>query len=193
MGVEVDQTDLAAAVGIGDRGGGGIGDRMIAADDDRHDLARGHLGNPDADRLVCLVGHPWIADRVAIVDDVQDVKRRNFEVQVPAGRLIIRHPNGPRTKAGARPVGRAVVPGSADDGDVRMPPVELLGLGQHPDFHEGGWTQVLWPVDLSIEIRCLWHWSFYLRRFRSLRISRDALRPLMPLMPPPGWVPEPQR
>src|ERR1700719_3955748 len=29
-----------------------------------------------------------------------------------------------------------------------------------------------------------------LGRLRSLRISREALRPLMPLMPPPGWVPE---
>ena len=41
VGVEVDDADVAVAVHVGDGGGRRPGDRVVAAEDDRHDAARG--------------------------------------------------------------------------------------------------------------------------------------------------------
>ena len=43
VGVEVDDADVAVAVDVGDGGGRRPGDRVVAAEDDRHDAARGDL------------------------------------------------------------------------------------------------------------------------------------------------------
>ena len=157
MGVEVDHRELAAAVSVGDRGRGWVRDRVIASNDDRHDLARGDFGDPGADRLVRLVRAPRIADGIAVVDDRENLEGRDLEIEVPAGRLVVCHSHRPRPEAGARPVCRAVVPGGADDRNVRSQFVELGRLGQHPDFHEGGRTQVLRAIDLSLKVGRLWH------------------------------------
>src|SRR5438477_1194545 len=150
--VKVQDAYLAPAVGVGYGGCRRVGDRVIAPDHHGHDLPRGDFGDPRSDRLVGLVGHPRVADRVAIVDDLQDLKGRHLQVEVPAGRLIVRDPHGPGAETGARPVGRRIVPGCADDGDIRAPLVELLRLTQRARFEEGRRTEVLGTVHLGIEV-----------------------------------------
>ena len=52
------------------------------------------------------------------------------EVEVVGPGLVGLGADGPRSEAGARAVGGADVERGADDGDVRAPGVELLGLGE---------------------------------------------------------------
>src|SRR6266566_2223208 len=57
----------------------------------------------------------------------------------------------------ARPVCRAVVPGRADDRDVRSSALQFRRFRECADFHEGSRAQVLRAVDLRVEVRCLRH------------------------------------
>src|SRR5256885_11429230 len=85
------------------------------------------------------------------------LKKKNLQIEVPAGRLVIGDPHRPRTKASARPVCRAVVPGRAHDRGVRRNSVQLLGLRERTGFHEGGGPEVLRAIHLRVEVGCLWH------------------------------------
>ena len=130
---------------------------MIAADDHRHDLSGRDLGDAGADRLVRLVSEPRVADGVAVVDDLEHLEGRHLEVEVPAGWLVIGDPYGARSKAGARPVGGAVVPRRAEDRDLGADRIEFLRFGERLRLHEGRGAQVLRAVDLGVEVGRLWH------------------------------------
>src|SRR4029077_17419677 len=70
---------------------------------------------------------------------------------------VVGHPHGPRTKAGAGPVGRAAIPGGADDRNVRLRLVQLMRLRERADLHERGRTHVLRAAELRVEVGCVWH------------------------------------
>ena len=137
--VEVDDADVAVAVHVGDRGGGRPGDRVVPAEDDRHDAARRDGVDPLADVGVRHLGLAVRAVRVAEVDDLQPVEDLQPEIQVIGARLVGRGADRPRTEPGARPVGRGDVERRPDDGDVGPPGLELFDLGQErpmPERHD---------------------------------------------------------
>ena len=88
MGVEVHDPDVAVAVHVGDRGGGRPGDRVVAAENDRHDAARRHLVHPLADVGVAGLGLAVRAVRVAEVDDLEAVEDLDAQVEVVGARLV---------------------------------------------------------------------------------------------------------
>ena len=126
VGVEVDDADVAVAVDVGDRGGAGPRDRVVAAEDDRHDAARGDGVDALADVGVRALGLAVRAVGVAEVDDLQPVEDLEAEVQVVRARLVRRGPDRPRPEAGAGAVRRRDVERGADDRHVGLPGVELL-------------------------------------------------------------------
>ena len=128
--VEVHDADVAVAVHVGDRGGRGPGDRVVAAEDDRHDAAGRDRVDALADVAVRHLGLAVRAVRVAEVDDLEPVEDLQPEVQVIGARLVGGGPDRPRTEPGARPVRGRDVERRADDRDVGLPGVELLELGQ---------------------------------------------------------------
>ena len=145
VGVEVDDADVAVAVHVGDRGGRGPGDRVVAAEDDRHDAARRDGVHAFADVGVRHLGLAVRAVRVAEVDDLEPVEDLQPEVQVIGARLVGGGPDRPRTEPGAGPVGGGDVERRADDRDVGLPRLELLGLGQErpvPERRHAGVGQV---------------------------------------------------
>ena len=102
MGVEVHDPDVAVAVHVGDRGGGRPGDRVVAAEDDRHDAAGGDLVHPLADVGVAGLGLAVRAERVAVVDDLEVVEDLDAQVEVVGAGLVGQRADRPRPEAGAR-------------------------------------------------------------------------------------------
>ena len=78
----MNDAQLAMADYVGDRLSGWVGDRVLAAEDDREDTARRDFGDPLPDRVLGYLAHTRRAHCVAVVDDAQLVERRHLEVQV---------------------------------------------------------------------------------------------------------------
>ena len=104
--------------------------------------------SPTRSRIaVCEISAiPGTQRRVAVINDSQHLERRNLEFEMPLGALIRRRPDGSRAEARSGPVGDAVVPRGADDGDVRVHLVELLGGGEEGNPAEGCRAKVRGPV-----------------------------------------------
>jgi hypothetical protein len=129
VGVEMDDAELPEAMVLGDGGGAGPGDRVIAADDQWDDPAPGDIGDAVVDGRVGDVPQAVGDERVTVVGDLEAVEYVQLEIEVIAAVDVHRGAQRPGPEARARPVGGAVVPRSADDGSVGAPLVELLGLG----------------------------------------------------------------
>ena len=122
--------DVAVPVDVGDGGGRRPRDRVVAAEDDRHDAPLRDLGHALADVGVADLGLAVRAVGVTEVDDLQPVEDLQAEVHVVRARLVGGGADGPRPEAGTGAVRRRDVERRADDGDVRLPLVELLDVGQ---------------------------------------------------------------
>ena len=110
---------------------------MVAAEDDREDAPVGDLGHSLADRRVRQLHHPVRADRVAVVDDLQLLEELDAKIEMECPRPVSERPKRPRAKSCAGTVGCRVVPGRSDDCYVRLPPVQLLGLGEQRPLSKG--------------------------------------------------------
>ena len=88
------------------------------------------------------LGQPVRAERVAEVDDLQPVEDLQPEVQVIRAGLVRGGPDRSRAEAGAGSIRRCDVERGADDGDVGLPRLELLDLGQERTVAERDQTGV---------------------------------------------------
>ena len=102
--VEVHDADVAVAVHVGDRGRRRPGDRVVAAEDDRHDAAGRDGVHALADVGVRDLGLAVRAVRVAEVDDLEPVEDLQPEIQVIGARLVGGGADGARAEPGAWPV-----------------------------------------------------------------------------------------
>ena len=98
----MDDAELAVADHVGDRLGGWVGDRVLAAEHDGEDAARCDFGDPLPDRVLGDLTHARRAYRVAVVHHAQFVERRYLEVQVVEGVGPVGRADRPRAKPGAR-------------------------------------------------------------------------------------------
>ncbi len=121
VGVEVDDADVAVAVHVGDGGGGRPCDRVVAAEDDRHDAARGDLVHACADVGVAGLGLAVRAVGVAVVDDLEVIEDLDPEIEVIGARLVGQGPDRARPEPGAGAVGGGDVERRPDDRDVGLP------------------------------------------------------------------------
>ncbi len=123
MGVEVDEGDRP--VHRRNRLDVGLGDRVVAAEDDRDRARRDDLPDDSLDRRVIagrIGGHDG---RVTEVDDAELRDRIEAGLQMRAWRAA-GGANGARPEPGARPVGGEIVHRRADDRDVDS--LELRGI-----------------------------------------------------------------
>ncbi len=150
VSVEVHDPETPRGVRCGDGRCRGPRDRVVAADDHRDDVSLRDLANSGPYRGVRDLGHARHAERVPVVDDPQHVEWRNLELEVPFGGLIRRGTDAARSEPGAGAVGDAVIPGRADDGNIRSHVVELLGARQQGHPGEGRRTEVCGPVCISV-------------------------------------------
>ncbi len=164
---------------LGHRGGGGPGDRVVAAEDHGDDAPAGHLADLGPDVVVPDLGLPVGAVGVAVVDDLEPVEDLDAQVEVVGPGLVGLAADGPGPEAGAGPVRGADVERRADDGHVGLPGVELLGLGQERSVAERGQAGV-GEVELLAqpgrEVPGRFHWRgprSVLRRRRAVA-SRKA-------------------
>ena len=134
--IEVHDADVAVSVYVGDRGGRGPGDGVVAAEDDRARCRGTRWWHPFLDVGVRHLGLAVRAVGVAEVDDLEPVEDLQAEVEVVGARLVGGGADGPRTEPGARAVGGPDVERRADDRDVGPPRVELLGFGQERSMPE---------------------------------------------------------
>ena len=104
-----------------------------------------------------LIRQSRIADRIAVVDDLENLEGRDLQVEMPFARLVACHPDRSGSEARSRTIRRRIVPGRAQNGDVGPLGIELLGLGEGAQFEERGRAEVLRAVDLGVEVGCLWH------------------------------------
>ncbi len=138
VGVEVDDADVAVAVDVGDGGGRRPRDRVVATEDHRHDAARCDLVDAGADVGVARLGLAVRAVGVAVVDHLDPLEDLDAEIEVIGARLVRQRTDRPRAEPGAGAVGGRDVERRADDGDVGLPFVELLGIGQERPLGERG-------------------------------------------------------
>ena len=138
VGVEVDDADVAVAVHVGDGGGGGPRDRVVAAEDDRHDATGCDLVDARPDVGVAALGLAVRAVRVAVVDHLEVLEDLDAEVEVVGAGLVGQGADRPRAEAGAGAVGGGDVERRADDRDIGLPRVELLGIGEERPLPERG-------------------------------------------------------
>jgi hypothetical protein len=135
MGIEMHQSERAV-----DRCAGphvGLGDRVVAAKDDRDRTGRQHLADGLLDRLVGAHRIGWDHRSVAVVDHAEQSKGVElcFEVRP---RWTARGANPARAKARAGTIGDEVVGRCADNRDVnagqigRTFAVALTGEGEKP-------------------------------------------------------------
>ena len=136
VGVEMDDADVAVPVHVGDRRRGRPRDRVVAAEDDRHDAAPGDLVDPGLDVGVADFGLAVRAVGVAEVDDLEVVEDLDPEIHVIGPGLVGGGPDGAGAEPGAGPVGGRDVERGADDRHVGLPRVELLGVGQERPLPE---------------------------------------------------------
>ena len=139
-GVEVHDADVAVAVEIGDRGGGRPGDRVVAAEDHRHDAAAGDRAHALLDvgvgHLVCPCGQ--YASPKSTTSSQSKIPAPD-----PCGRcpfkVVARIARGPN-----RAPGRLVVPTSNGAPTIATSGfrVELSGLGQKRPVTERGDARV---------------------------------------------------
>ena len=153
VGVEVDDADVAVAVHVGDGGGGRPGDRVVAAEDDRHDAAEATWCDPLADVGVAHLGLPVGAVGVAVVDDLEVVEDLEVEVDVVGAGLVGLRCGSPAGRSG-RP-GRFVV--AMSNGAPTMATsgcqlVELFGIGEERALAERGQ-----PAEHVAELELLVH------------------------------------
>ncbi len=111
---------------------------MVAAEDDGHDATARDFTDAFFDVGVTRLGLPVGAVRVAEIDDFEPVEDLDPEIEVIRARLVGLGANGARTKARARSVGRGDVERCAHDGDVGLPRIEFVRLGQERPLAEGG-------------------------------------------------------
>ena len=116
VGIEVDEPDRPVQM-PGTRPHVRLGDRVVAAEHDRHRAGPEHLEHGVLDRLVRAdrIGRD---DRcVAVVDDAEMAHPVDPRLEVVRGRRR-RRPHGAGAEARARQVGDELVERRADDGDV---------------------------------------------------------------------------
>ena len=94
-----------------------LGDRVVAAEDDREHARVDDLADRALDRIVRARRVGRDDGRVAVVDDPQLAERVDLRLEVRAGRAA-RSADRARREAGARTVGDEVVRRRADDRDV---------------------------------------------------------------------------
>jgi hypothetical protein len=123
VGVEVDEAEQAVAARAGAYVG--LGDAVVATEDDRDRTGVEHLAHRPLDR--CVAGNRVGGnDRgVAVVDDPQRGERVDPGLEVRTGRAA-GGADRARAEAGPGPVGDEVVRRRADDRDVD--PGELAGV-----------------------------------------------------------------
>ncbi len=122
VGVEVDEAEPAVPGGAG--ADVRLGDRVVAAEDDRNRTRSDDLSDRPLDRLVRPSGVGGDNRRVAVVDQPQLGHRVDLCLEVRPRRAA-GGANRARAKACARPVGDEVVRRRADDRDV-----DALELGR---------------------------------------------------------------
>ena len=130
VGIEVDDADVAVAVHVGHSGGGGPRDRVVAAEDDRHDAVRGDVVDTGPDVGVTDLGLTVRAVGVAVVDHLEMIEDLDPQIEVVRARLIRQRPDRPRPEACPRPVGGGDVERCSHDRHIGLPAVELLGVGE---------------------------------------------------------------
>ena len=140
VGVEVDHRDAAEAVMFGDARGGGVGDRVVAAEHDGHRAGSGDalagVHQPLQPGLAVELRHVDVAD----IDDAELVQRIDTqrEVRPVAGvRQIVGAADRAGTEARARPPGRARVERGPDDHGLRVGPALGLAKFGARDAEEG--------------------------------------------------------
>ena len=138
VGVEVDDPDVAVSVHVGDRGSSGPRDRMVAAENDRHDATRRDLVHALADVGVADLGLPMWAVGVAVVDDLEVFEDLDVEIDVVRARLVRSRSDRAWSETCARPVGCRDVERRPDDRDVGLPTVELRSVGEERALTERG-------------------------------------------------------
>ena len=106
VGVEVDDADVAVAVDVGDGRGRRPRDRVVAAEDDRHDAARRRPGARARGCWRASLGLAVRAVGVAEVDDLEPVEDLQAEVEVVRAGLVAAGADRPWAEAGAGPVRR---------------------------------------------------------------------------------------
>ncbi len=130
MGVEVDHPDISIAMDLGDRGGRGPGDGVVAAHRERDDVTAGDLVHPGPDVVETLLDHAVGAMGIAVVDDLDVIEDLQPVAEVVGARLVGVAAQAPRAEARTRSVGGAEIERSTDHGDVGLPGVELFRRGQ---------------------------------------------------------------
>ena len=136
VGVEVDEADRAVDLGAG--ADVRLGDRVVAAEDDRDRAGGEDLRHRVLDRDVRADRVGREDRRVAEVDDPEGAERVDTRLQVRPGSAAGRA-DRPRAEARARRVGRQLVHRGADDRGVRA--LELggvLGVGEAAEGQQAG-------------------------------------------------------
>ncbi len=85
------------------------------------------------------VAHLGLAVRavgVAVVDDLEMLEDLDVQIDVVRARFVRGRPDRPWAEAGTRPVRRRDVERGAHDGDVGLPLVEVLRVGQERSLPE---------------------------------------------------------
>ena len=111
---------------------------MVASHDDRDDAAAGHLADRGPDVGVPDLGLPVWAVGVSEVDDLEPVEDLDAQVEVVRARHVRAGADGPGSEPRSWSVRGRDVERRSDDGHVRSPRVELLGLGQPRPLTECG-------------------------------------------------------
>jgi hypothetical protein len=140
VGVEVDDADVAVAVHVGDSRRRRPGDRVVAAEHDRHDAARRDLMHPLPDVGVARLRLAVRAVGVAVVDGFEVLEDLDPEVEVVRARLVREGADRTRAESGAGPVGGGDVERRTYDRHVWSPRVELFGVGEERPLPERGET-----------------------------------------------------
>ena len=146
VGVEVDQGDPAEAVVLGDALGGGVGDGVVAAEDDGDGSGLGDLAAGFHDSLEGALAVELLDADVADVDDAELAEGVDLESEVGSVAALGEVVGGAdrlRSEAGAGSIAGAGVEGGSED--HRLGAGEGVGLAEagSGDADEGGVGSVL--------------------------------------------------
>jgi hypothetical protein len=130
MGIDMDHAD-------GPLGGDGAEDRqchqMIPTHGQRHCAGGMNLGEKRLDPPEAIQKIDGVDRGIAQIGDAAKPIRRDPADMVNLADEARHVAHFARAMAGTRPIGRAAVPGDADQGDI-----ELRGIGNMGQTHEGG-------------------------------------------------------
>ena len=136
--VKVDHADVAESFCFSNGSRGGPGNGMVATERDRNDSAAGNFAHSCLDVGQADIGLTVGAIGITKIDDFEIVKNLNAQIHVIAAWFVSLRANRSWAKARAGTVGRRIVVGRANNGDVRLPLIELRRIRQKRPLTKGG-------------------------------------------------------